>query len=156
MEKLYRKKENDRYEEFIYMTKKELNREIGYLVGNIIVKNYLPTLSTDMLQTNLIIDVSEELTLEWEKRNQSWLDSLKPGVANDDIFYDNLEWYRKNIQDKYLEDEIVIRGIYFNYSDKEQVIEGIKTILWDSDLSHYQIDTIEGNDSCRTIKLKRG
>lgn len=123
------------------MKKKELNREIGYLVGQIIVDKYLPTLSTDMLQTSLVIPVSKELTKEWEDRNEKWRNNGYGGDSSQ-IFDDNLRWYQFTVEDKYLERELKITDIFFNFSNKEEVMKGIQSSLWDSDLSHYSIKDI--------------
>lgn len=129
------------------MTKEELNYQIGSLMGQMIVKTHLPTLSTDILQTRNVIRVSDELTKKWRKLEMHWLDTTKGNSNTGDkkIFEENLKWYKQNIEDKYLEKEITIETIYFEYDEKyiEDVKIAIDNVLWDCDLSHYKLKSLD-------------
>ena len=56
-----------------------LEYQLGYYVGLEIVHRYLPTLSTDMLQTRNVIEVSEEDSLENERLDTEWYVTTRHG-----------------------------------------------------------------------------
>jgi hypothetical protein len=49
-----------------------LDWQLGYLVGEYIVATQLPTLSTDMLKSGVVIQVEQDLEQEWERKNKEY------------------------------------------------------------------------------------
>ena len=142
------------------MSKHDLNYQLGIMVGELIVSKYLPTLSTDSLQTNHVIQVDEELTREWEKLHTKWSDSLdKEGKEySNALFYENLAWYKSNIENKFLKDELEIRVSNFTPTDMEEFKAGVDHSLWNCDCSHYSLSKVKEympGAWCRVIILKR-
>ena len=131
-----------------------LNRQIGILVGEKIVDRKLITLSTDMLKSINVIEVSEQLSLKWKIMDKAWYDlTFKGTEKSKKIFIENLAWYKENIEKVYLPKEIKYYS-HACYDNKEEFIEGIKIALWDCDMSHYRFsELIEGKYS-DTILLK--
>ncbi len=127
------------------MTKKDLNRQIGWLVGQLIISNDLPTLSTDSLKTNRVIEVSEELARQWEEMEDKRSTYYnKPELKEEyrKYFYETLHWYKENIEKKYLPSQLRVH-MYFEFTDKKIVMSAIEDSLWDCDLSHYKLSDIE-------------
>lgn len=139
---------------------KSLIYTLGMVVGDCIVDTALPTLSTDMIRSRTVIEVNEELTKEWDVRHDNWWNNREVDKENDNkIFYENLAWYKKNIEEKYLKDELVIHNATVTeYVDKELFLKGINDSLWHCDLSHYTAVDIEHtsfHDFGIFIKLKK-
>jgi len=124
-----------------------LNYQLGMYVGEYIVALHLPTLSTDMLLTRTIIDVSSEETAEWEeleKPQQIYISSKDPDreakeEARTKRFYENRKWYHK-LEEKYLPETLKIMVPRVVPTNMEQFTQGIKDTLWNCDRSHYWIE----------------
>lgn len=135
--------------------KKSLSWQIGILIGEKIVEEKLITLSTDMLKSRNVIEVSKELTDKWKEMGDACF-KLSCARKEDEytkMFYENLAWYKKNIEQVYLPKEIVC---YYNfiYTNEEDFIEGVNLALWDCDLSHYKFDKITVGKYSNKIILK--
>lgn len=130
---------------------------LGLVVGDYIVATSLPTLSTDSLKTRRVIEVSEELTKEWEEREENWWTNLDEDKKNGNkIFYENRDWYKKNIEEKYLDNELLVHYDRLErILDKQSFIGGLNEALWDSDLSHYKAVDVNSSIIGVEIKLKR-
>jgi hypothetical protein len=123
-----------------------LNYQLGVYVGEYIVALHLPTLSTDMLLTRTIIEVSPEETAEWEileKPQQIYISSKDPDreakeEARTKRFYENRKWYHK-LEEKYLPETIKVRVPRVVPTNMKQFTKGIEDVLWDCDRSHYKI-----------------
>ena len=121
-----------------------LNYQLGMYVGEYIVALHLPTLSTDMLLTRAIIDVSPEETAEWQKLEKQLEPYMWGAKMNDEegykkLFYENLKWYHK-LEEKYLPETIKIMVPRVVPTNMEQFAQGIKDTLWNCDRSHYWIE----------------
>jgi len=125
-----------------------LNYQLGMYVGEYIVALHLPTLSTDMLLTRNIIEVSSEETAEWNELNSKYgplyISSKDPDKeAKEDartrIFYENRKWYHK-LEEKYLPETIKVPVPRVVPTNMKQFEQGIKDALWDCDRSHYWIE----------------
>ena len=57
-----------------------LTETLGVLVGDIIVSENLPTLSTDMIKSRTVIQVSEELSKQWEEKESRYEDKHWLGI----------------------------------------------------------------------------
>lgn len=139
--------------------KVSLDRQLGAMVGELIVAVHLPTLSTDMLRTNRVIQVNEALTKEWEMLEVEYRALYGKGRAQlSKRFYENRDWYKENIEDKYLKDVLEIQTPSFNPNNLDEFMKGVEEVLWDCDCSHYRISGIgefEEHSWYRTVILKR-
>ena len=76
------------------MKTRDLNYQLGMMVGEYIVITKLPTLSTDSLKTRTIIEVSPEETEIWNKMKKE----LEPFMVGKDeeayhkLFYEGGIW----------------------------------------------------------------
>lgn len=142
-----------------------LNYYLGLSVGENIVNKFLPTLSTDMLKTDRIIEVSEEETKIWEEMsseyNKKYLWATDKEVKEEGTkqFYENLKWY-KTLEEKYLPKTLTVRITKVKPTNIIEFQKGVEEALWDCDLSHYSVvDGFfeEGHDYgwCSIITLTR-
>jgi hypothetical protein len=122
----------------------DLNYYLGLSVGENIVNNFLPTLSTDMLKTDRIIEVSEEETKIWEEisaeytKKYLWATDKEVKEEGTREFYKNLKWY-KILKEKYLPKTLTVRITKVKPTNIIEFQKGIKEALWDCDLSHYKV-----------------
>ena len=134
----------------------DLNFQLGTMAGDYVVATQLPTLSTDMMQTKCVIEVSKELSDTWQEKDEKWFNTANR-QHREKIFQENLKWYKENIEAVYLEKEIVVRVSRIEPTDLEQFAKGFQLSLWDSDLSHYRYSEFVPNTDWGDtfIKLKR-
>jgi predicted hydrolase (HD superfamily) len=130
---------------------KGLIEHIGYLSGNLIILG-LPTLETDMLLSQVVIPVAEDKKREWERRESIYNYNSKDHTE----FYDNLEWYKENIEKTHLkhliEFSVIFKKEWLEY--EEDFIRGYNLALWDSDYSHYTLVEIEKHKHWTSAILK--
>jgi hypothetical protein len=113
-----------------------LNYQLGLLTAEYVIATQLPSLSTDSLPTNTVIQVNKPLTEEWNRRHQKWWKSN----CNNDIFHDNLKWYKKEVEGKYLKDKVKVKIPTIQPTELENFKEGFSDAIWDCDRSHYIFD----------------
>lgn len=118
--------------------KPSLNYQLGMYVGNYIVLTGLPTLSTDGLKSNTVIEVSAEETAEWAELEKKCFEKMQTEEFSKH-FYENRKWYHK-LEEKYLPETVELMVPRVVPTNMEQFTEGIKAVLWDCDLSHYKIE----------------
>lgn len=142
-----------KYDEVDSPLVEDLNFQLGVMAGDYVVATQLPTLSTDMMQTNCVIEVSKELSGIWNEKEEEWRNAEDSSKK----FEENLKWYKENIEDVYLEDEIQVRIARVEPTDLEQFAKGFELALWNSDLSHYKYSEFVPNKKWGDtfIKLKR-
>lgn len=135
---------------------KDLNYDLGWLAGDYVIATQLPTLSTDDLKTNVVIEIPEELAKIWNEKDELWLKETDKQTKSK-LFKENLKWYKKNIKDVYLEEEILVRITRVEPTNLELFGRGFEDALWDSDLSHYSFFEMVPNKEYGDtfIKLKR-
>ena len=142
---------------------------LGLMVGDAIYHDFLPTLSTDMLQTRHVIKVSDEETLEhtklhdawWEKVSLHWSNKDEERHAKSKVEWDALKKYEHMLSKKYMPHvlrcyvhKINLEGI----KDIEVFKKGIGAALWDCDLCAYHTDNanieVSQEEYNTIIKLK--
>jgi hypothetical protein len=118
---------------------KDLNHQLGNYVGEYITRRFLPTLSTDMLKTHTIVEVSEEDTERHKIADEALTKTyILKGVSNESkeafaIFKAlNNEFARKYLTEKL---KCAIPKVYI--TDMASFKDGLYSQLWDTDLSHY-------------------
>lgn len=115
----------------------DLNYQLGLLAGNIIYEKYLPTLSTDMMQSNIVIEVTDESDLAEHNRFEKLFDSaLGNETEFKKIHKEWLEFY-KPMSRKYLPETIKCRIKKIQPTDIDKFKEGLNEYLWHTDLSRY-------------------
>jgi hypothetical protein len=118
---------------------KDLNYQLGLYVGEYITRNYLPTLSTDMLKTYTEIQVSEE-DAERHTTVSEALHKTYKWRGGDDNSKQAFEVYKalnNELARKYLSEKLKCRIPKIYPTDIDTFKEGLRDQLWDTDLSHY-------------------
>jgi len=115
-----------------------IDYQLGVMTGEYISVTQLPTLSTDMLQTPLIIEVSKELSNVWESKQKEYRAIGYGKEESNEKFYKNVAWYKENIENVYLKDVIEVFVPHVTPTDMEEFGRGVEVALWDTDLSHYK------------------
>ncbi len=146
-----RKKSKDemkiRYDKIINKLKNEppkvyishsLEYQLGIMIGDFIISKYLPTLSTDSIYTNYIIDVSQDDTIENERLYDLWYNS------NSNNSFQELSEHSIKLKNKYLSPilECYVPRIS-SVTNEQDLIKGINDSLWGCDCSYYTTDGIE-------------
>ncbi len=130
----------------LYLEKLTVDRKLGYYVGENIVHRYLPTLSTDMLHSRNVIEVSEEDKIENERLNTEWFSTTRympnwDGKSDGD----NNKWelyfqHNKILEKKYLPNPLKCYLGLIKFNDEDEFKEGLRTSLWDCDMCSYNIE----------------
>ena len=130
----------------LYLEKLTVDRELGYYVGEHIVNRYLPTLSTDMLYSRRVIEVSEEDKIENKRLDTEWFSTTKHMPNWDgESDGDNAKWnlylqHNKMLEKKYLPNPLECHLGLIKFNDEKEFKEGLRTSLWDCDMCSYNID----------------
>ena len=112
---------------------KDLNYQLGMYVGEHITFKYLPTLSTDMMHTNVRVKVSEEDT-ERHRIVDETLYSCKTNRQEKFQVYKDLN---NELAKKYLPEKLTCLVPKIYPTNMDTFKEGLYDQLWDTDLSHY-------------------
>jgi hypothetical protein len=144
---------------------------IGQLVGEIILIKYLPTLETDMIETNRRIEITDVSELVENFRLSTVINDLvlSNRLSNNDLLYNeaHANWlaHTNILAKKYLPEKLECRVTQFEVSDKESFKKGLDDYLWDCDVSWYvaKDDFLKSNINesgginiwCTTIVLTR-
>lgn len=129
-----------------YLDKVTVDYHLGYFVGEHIVNRYLPTLSTDMLQSWNVIKVSEEDTIENRRLDKEWYSTTKYQDKYDgENDGDKTKWelyhqHNKMLEQKYLPKKLDCHLRLLKINDKKEFKEGLRSSLWDCDMCSYNID----------------
>lgn len=121
--------------------------QLGFYVGLEIVRNYLPTLSTDMIQSRHVIDVSEEDKMENERLDTEWYETTQYGGKWDGVTEngDKTKWdlyhqHNKILERKYLPNPLYCHMGVLNIRDMDDFKKGLRFALWDCDMCSYNIE----------------
>ena len=140
-------KEKRKQERIERKNKLTLNYQLGFYVGLEIVNSYLPTLSTDMLQTRNVIQVSEEDRLENKRLDEEWFETTRHGGKWDGVHEngDRQKWelflqHNKMLEKKYLPNPLKCCIPILNIQNMDEFKKGLKASLWDCDLCSYNIE----------------
>jgi hypothetical protein len=127
-----------------FKNKLTLDYQLGVFVGKYIVHRFLPTLSTDMIRSGHVIQVSETDSLENERLDNDWYDTTKSGGKwnEDDV---NEKWERllshnKILSKKYLPNPLKCLLPVLNINNIVDFKNGLKSELWDCDICSYNIE----------------
>ena len=142
------------------------NYYMGQLVGEIILIKYLPTLETDMIQTNKRVKVTDPE----EYKENCRLDEIlvtKMSSKDDEYSEAHANWlaHTKMLAKKYLPEKLECRVTQIEITDIDLFKQGLDEYLWDCDVSWYvaKDDFLKSNTNengginiwCTTIILTR-
>jgi hypothetical protein len=108
--------------------------QLGYYVGREIINRFLPTLSTDMLLSRVVIQVTEEDTKINKQLEEYWL-----AQKGEQEWLAYLE-HNKLLEKKYLPNPLVCYLSILNIEDVAQFKKGLNWALWDCDICSYNIE----------------
>ena len=135
-------KENQEYYDNL-----DMDYQLGYFVGEKIVTNYLPTITTDGITSRNCIKVSEEDTIENKRLDDEWFSTTRYGSNHnkEDKNGDKEKWdlyyqHNKMLERKYLPPTLTCHLPLIRFVNETQFKEGIKHSLWDCDMCSYNID----------------
>jgi hypothetical protein len=140
----YKQKQIEEHQK--YLDEISMDYQLGYYVGEHIVNRYLPTLSTDMIQSRNVIKVSEEDEIENKRLDEEWFKTTR---HNDDWDGENdgdkEKWklylqHNKMLEKKYLPKELVCHLRLLKINDEKEFKEGLRSSLWDCDMCSYNIE----------------
>jgi hypothetical protein len=116
------------------MKKLTAEYQLGYYVGEYIYSRFLPTLSTDLLQTRNVIKVSEEDELENKRLCDEW--SVDGWNGN------WVEYYQHNqmLEKKYLPHELKCHFDLLHIKKEKQFKDGLINSLWGCDMCYYSLN----------------
>ena len=123
-----------------------MDYQLGYFVGRHIVHSYLPTLSTDMLYSGNVIEVSEEDKIENKRLDQEWLKTTRHNDDwNGEDDGDKEKWnlyfqHNKMLEKKYLPNPLECHLELIKFNDEVEFKEGLRWALWDCDMCSYNIE----------------
>lgn len=134
-------KENEEYLQTVSM-----DWQLGYYVGEDIVHNYLPTLSTDMIHSRNVIQVSEEDSVENKRLSDEWFKTTKyqdDWNGEEDGSKDKWELYfqhNKMLEKKYLPKILDTSFGLLRIDDMKKFKDGLIDSLWNCDMCSYNLD----------------
>jgi hypothetical protein len=121
--------------------------QLGFYVGLEIVHRYLPTLSTDMLQSRHVIEVSKEDTLENERLDTEWYETTKHGGKWNGVDengnkekWELFHQHNKMLERKYLPNPLECFIDLLNILNIDEFKKGLRVALWDCDMCSYNIE----------------
>lgn len=115
------------------MKKLTAEYQLGYYVGEYIYSRFLPTLSTDILQTRNVIEVSEEDELENKRLFDKWI------IDNDIEKWDLYHQHNKMLEKKYLPHKLRCHFGLLYIKKEKQFKDGLINSLWNCDLCYYSL-----------------
>ena len=129
-----------------YLQKVTMDWQLGFYVGQDIVHNYLPTLSTDMIHSRNVIKVSEEDATENQRLSDEWFSTTKyqdNWNGEEDGSKDKWELYfqhNKMLEKKYLPKILDTAFGLLRIDDMEKFKNGLIDSLWNCDMCSYNLD----------------
>jgi hypothetical protein len=125
-----------------YLKNVGMDYQLGFYIGENIVDNYLPTLSTDMIHSRKVIKVSEKDEIENNRLDDEWFNSCTHEIGNSG---DKEKWeayfnHNKVLERKYLPQTLECVFSLIRIDDMNKFKEGIKESLWNCDMCSYNID----------------
>jgi hypothetical protein len=125
-----------------YLKNVGMDYQLGFYIGENIVDNYLPTLSTDMIHSRKVIKVSEKDEIENNRLHDEWFNSCthERGNSGDKEKWEAYFNHNKMLERKYLPQTLECVFSLIRIDDMNKFKEGIKESLWNCDMCSYNID----------------
>ena len=136
------KREKMRLERIERNKAESLESQLGYFVGEYIVHRNLPTLSTNLMRSRKVIQVSEEDAKENERLNAEWFETVRVSGKMDDGSkekWEKLYNHNKMLNKKYLPEKLVCYLKPLNIANVEEFKKGIIFSLWNCDMCSYDL-----------------
>lgn len=140
------------------MVNKSLQYNLGFLIGEYIISQYLPVLNICHFGTNHVIDVTEEEQIEHNRLSDVWYtqyeiekhNKSKGKLAQKEWI--DLRTYDVFLTNKYLPKTLkcFIPIVIDLDQDLSEIKDGIRTSLWNSDVCEYNLAI----DKIQVIKPK--
>lgn len=129
------------------MERKSLQYNLGFLIGEYIISQYLPVLDICHFSTNNVIKTTEEEKAESTRLDDIWYHKLEEDKRCKVTNLAKKEWidvrkYNVYLTNKYLPKtlECCIPIVINLDNDLTKIKKGIRTSLWDSDVCEYNIN----------------
>lgn len=141
---LYNKNQDMKSQKKLKKQVKKLNYMLGEQVGQQIVDNFLVSLSTEMVQTSRVVQVSKEETDEYQRLSDAhtnlWYAKKMPNHDEEctQLFYVARE-YHHQLEKKYLPETIKATVLHVSPTNLKAFKKGINDTIWDSDISNYSL-----------------
>lgn len=121
-----------------------LESQLGYFVGEHIVHKDLPTLSTDLILSRNVIQVSEDDIEENKKLEVEWYHSISNGCDENHENGSKKKWekyynHHKMLEKKYLPEKLVCYIKPLNVGNIDEFKNGLITSLWNCDMCAYSL-----------------
>jgi hypothetical protein len=125
-----------------YLKNVSMDYQLGFYIGENIVDNYLPTLSTDMIHSRKVIKVSEKGEIENNRLDDEWFNSCthERGNSGDKEKWDAYFNHNKMLEKKYLPQTLECVFSLLRIDDMKKFKEGLRSSLWNCDMCSYNID----------------
>ena len=125
-----------------YLKNVGMDYQLGFYIGENIVDNYLPTLSTDIIHSRKVIKVSEKDEIENNRLDDEWFNSCthERGNSGDKEKWEAYFNHNKMLERKYLPQTLECVFSLIRIDDMNKFKEGIKESLWNCDMCSYNID----------------
>ena len=129
-----------------YLQKVSMDWQLGFYVGQDIVHNYLPTLSTDMIHSRNVIQVNEEDVTENQRLSDEWFKTTKyqdNWNGEEDGSKEKWELYfqhNKMLEKKYLPQILDMAFGLLKIDDMKKFKDGLIDSLWNCDMCSYNLD----------------
>jgi hypothetical protein len=125
-----------------YLKNVSMDYQLGFYIGENIVDNYLPTLSTDMIHSRKVIKVSEKDEIENNRLDDEWFNSCthERGNSGDKEKWDAYFNHNKMLEKKYLPQTLECVFSLLRIDDMKKFKEGLRSSLWNCDMCSYNID----------------
>lgn len=140
------KKEELRQKRIERKKSQSLESQLGIYVGEYIIENYLPTLSTDMIRTRNCIIVSEEDSVENKRLSDEWFETTCYGKNwnKEDENGDKEKWeqylnHNKMLDKKYLPHKLTCHINPLNIEKVDEFKKGLIYSLWNCDCCSYNL-----------------
>lgn len=135
----YKQKQIEKHEQ--HLKEVSMDYQLGQYVGEHIINRYLPTLSTDLVQSNCVIKVSDQEQSDYEELDGDYIKSLEANnwkSGNSDLF-EMLKEFRKLLEKKYIPPILECHLNLIRIDDIKEFKEGLSDSLWNCDMCSYDI-----------------
>lgn len=113
--------------------------QLGFYVGQEIVRRNLPCLSVDSIHTNNMIPVTPEEELKAKELEDTWYNNHKDHGGDQDPNWIALRAFHREMEDKYLPKTVECYFDPLNIENMSEFKKGLRTSLWNCDICHYKI-----------------
>lgn len=119
----------------------DLNYQLGQYVGEYIVAKHLLTLSTDMITSNRVVDVSDEDSKKHEiiENELDKTYTFFGGDGDSTKQFEAFKQFNHELARKYLPEKLDCLVPTVHPTDMELFKDGITHSIWDCDMSWYDL-----------------